>query len=64
MFLDLRFYQISEKFIDKHEKDSDDKLLDTENKNSGVDEKMIDLQEENFDDSNDFFKVEKENSEL
>ena len=60
----LIFYQISEKFNDKREKDSDDKLLDTENKNSGVDEKMIDLQEENFDDLNDFFKVEKENGEL
>ena len=46
------------------EKDSGDVLLDTENKNSGVDEKMIDLQEENFDDLKDFFMVEKENGEL
>ena len=64
MFLDLRFYQISKKFNHKPQKDSGDKLLDTENKNSGVDEKINDLQEENFDDLNDFFKVEKENSEL
>ena len=37
---------------------------DTENKNSGVDEKFIDSEKENINDLNNEFKVAKENGKI
>ena len=42
----------------------DHEVDDTENKNSGVDEKFIDSEKENINDLNNEFKVAKENGKI